>query len=278
MAVPLSSRTEPIAGYRLVERLGAGKSGEVWKCEAPGGIYKAIKFVYGDLDTAGDDGKPAAQEFKALARVKQVRHPFILSLERFDVIEGQLVIVTELADRHLWDRFAECRKLGLPGIPRDELLRYIGEAAEALDLMNAEYKVQHLDLHPHNMFLVDNHVKVADFGLPKELEGIWPTIYTGGCTPVHSAPETFDGRASRNSDQYSLAIVYQEMLTGIRPFAGTNARQLVLQHRCQEPDLSPLPESDRGPIGRALAKNPEERFPSARALVDALVTAGRSVN
>src|SRR5438876_10748075 len=90
MSVRVESRTEPIPGYKLLERLGRGGFGEVWKCEAPGGIFKAIKFVYGDLDTAGDDGKPAEQEFKALARVKQVRHPFILSLERFDVIEGQL--------------------------------------------------------------------------------------------------------------------------------------------------------------------------------------------
>src|SRR5436190_19641476 len=93
MQQPIQMNAEPIPGYKLLERLGRGGFGEVWKCEAPGGIHKAIKFVYGDLDTAGDDGKPAEQEFKALARVKQVRHPFILSLERFAVIEGQLVIV-----------------------------------------------------------------------------------------------------------------------------------------------------------------------------------------
>src|SRR5206468_10819909 len=189
MAVPLSHRAEPIPGYKLLERLGRGGFGEVWKCEAPGGIFKAIKFVYGDLDTAGDDGKPAEQEFKALARVKQVRHPFILSLERFDVIEGQLVIVMELADRNLWDRFRECRNQGLLGVPRDDLIRYLEEAAEALDLMNSEYKLQHLDIKPQNLFLVHNHVKVADFGLVKDFEGMSATV-TGGVTPVYAAPET----------------------------------------------------------------------------------------
>src|SRR5262245_23363186 len=120
MPLRLANHEEPIPGYRLIERLGRGGFGEVWKAEAPGGLHKAIKFVYGDLDAAGDDGKPAEQERKALKRVVTIRHPYILSLERIDEIDGQLVIVMELADRNLWDRFRQCRAEGLPGIPRDE--------------------------------------------------------------------------------------------------------------------------------------------------------------
>src|SRR5437763_9835345 len=192
MAVPLSSRPEPIPGYRLLDRLGRGGFGEVWKCEAPGGIHKAIKFVYGDLEGAAEDGKPAEQEFKALARVKQVRHPFILSIERYEVVEGQLLIVMELADRNLWDRYRECRAQSPPGIPREELLRYMEEAAEALDLMNQEHNLQHLDIKPQNLFLVHKHIKVADFGLVKDFEGMSASV-TGGVTPVYAAPETFEG-------------------------------------------------------------------------------------
>src|SRR5215470_7145941 len=252
MAVRIETQAEPLPGYKLIERLGGGGFGEVWKCEAPGGLHKAIKFVFGNLDIAGDGGQRAEQELKALKRVMTVRHPYVLSLERFDIIEGQLLIVMELADKNLWDRYKECRVQGLPGIPREELLRYMEETAEALDLMNNQYQLQHLDIKPQNLFLVHSHVKVADFGLVKDLEGMQASV-TGGVTPVYAAPETFDGWVSRFSDQYSLAIVYQELLTGQRPFTGNNVRQLVLQHLHATPNLTSLPPADRPIIARALS-------------------------
>ena len=193
MAVRIEKQAEPIPGYRLLERLGGGSFGEVWKCEAPGGLHKAIKVVYGDLQTTDADGtRRAEQELKALRRVQTVRHPYLLSLERYDIVEGRLLIVMELADRNLWDRFRECRGQNQQGIPRDELLRYIEETAEALDLMNRDHQLQHLDIKPQNIFLVGKHVKVADFGLVKDLEGMQASV-TGGVTPVYAAPETFDG-------------------------------------------------------------------------------------
>src|ERR1700694_1974220 len=105
MPVRIESRAEPIPGYRLIERLGGGGFGEVWKAEAPGGLLQAIKFVFGALSAASEDGQRAEQELKALSRVKTVRHPYILSLERYDIIDGQLTLVMELADKNLWDRF-----------------------------------------------------------------------------------------------------------------------------------------------------------------------------
>ena len=274
MAVRIESQAEPIPGYRLLERLGGGGFGEVWKCVAPGGLHKAIKFVFGDLKSAGDNGHRAEQELKALNRVKTVRHAYILTLERFDIIDGQLLIVMELADRNLWDRFKECRSQGLPGIPREELLTYLAETAEALDLMNQEYQLQHLDIKPQNLFLVHHHVKVADFGLVKDLEGMQASV-TGGVTPVYAAPETFDGWVSRFCDQYSLAIVYQELLTGQRPFSGSNVRQLILQHLQAAPNLTPLPPSDQPVIARALSKTPDERFPNCREMARLLRQASR---
>jgi eukaryotic-like serine/threonine-protein kinase len=276
MPVRLVSHEElpgPLKGYRLLERLGRGGFGEVWKCEAPGGLLKAVKFVFGDLDAMDEDSRPAEQEAKALERVKGIRHPYILSLEQFRVIDGQLIIVMELADRNLWDRFRECRGQGLVGIPREELLSYMNEAAEALDLMNNYYQIQHLDIKPQNLFLVFNHIKVADFGLAKALEGIRATV-TGGVTPVYAAPETFEGWVSRFSDQYSLAIVFQELLTGTRPFTGTNTRQLLMQHLNGTPEMGALNEADRQAIGRALSKKPDDRWPTCTDLVRALKESG----
>lgn len=273
MAIKLESHAEPIPGYRLIERLGGGGFGEVWKAEAPGGLFKAIKFVYGDIEAADEEGARAEQELKALSRVKTVHHPYILSLERYDIIDGQLIIVMELADQTLWDRFKECRSKGYVGIPRQELLSYMRESAEALDLMNMQYQLQHLDIKPQNIFLVYNHVKVADFGLVKDLEGMVASV-TGGVTPVYAAPETFDGYVSRYSDQYSLAIVYQELLTGQRPFAGTSVRQLIYQHLQAQPDLEPLPEYERPIVARALNKEPDQRFPTCVDFVEALKAAG----
>ncbi|MBY0528478.1 MAG: protein kinase [Gemmataceae bacterium] len=272
MPVRLANQTEPIPGYRLMERLGRGGFGEVWKCEAPGGLLKAIKFVYGEIE-GGKGSAGAEQELKALNRVKTVRHPYILSLERVDIIDGQLLIVMELADRSVMDRYNECRGQGLPGIPREELIGYMEESAEALDLMNLEYQLQHLDIKPQNLFLVRNHIKVADFGLCKDLQDFKASV-TGGVTPLYAAPETFEGWVSRFCDQYSLAIVYQELLTGVRPFDGTNARQLLMQHVQMPPDLTALPEGDRDAIGRALSKKPNDRFPSCLEMVKHLRGAG----
>src|SRR6516164_6929218 len=120
---------EPIPGYRLIEPLGSGGFGEAWKCEAPGGLFKAIKFVFGNLNSLDVDGARAEQELLALNRVREVRHRFVLSMDRIESVEGELVIVMELADRSLHETLQECQAAGLVGIPRDTLLRYIRDAA-----------------------------------------------------------------------------------------------------------------------------------------------------
>lgn len=266
--LPAPKISEPIPGYVVKERIGVGGYGEVWSAQAPGDLMKAIKFVYGYFD----DNR-AARELKALNRIKQCRHPFLLSLERFEIVDGQLVIVTELADMSLKDRFEQAQRDGRPGIQREELLGYMRDAADALDYMRENFTLQHLDVKPENLLLVGGRVKVADFGLVKELHDVTASMM-GGLTPIYASPEVFDDRPSEHSDQYSLAIVYQEMLCGVLPFPGRTPAQLASQHLHARPRLAPLPASDQPVIGRALSKDPRQRFASCRELIDSLLAAG----
>ncbi|MGL4421929.1 MAG: serine/threonine protein kinase, partial [Gemmataceae bacterium] len=195
--------TEAIPGYTLVAPLGVGGFGEVWKCIAPGGIHKAIKFVFGNMNSLDGDAAKAQQEFKALERVKQVRHPFVLSVDRIDQVDGELLLVMELADKSLHDCLHEHFQQGSSGIPRETLVRFLMDAAEGLDHLIEKHNLQHLDVKPKNLFLIADRVKVADFGLVKHLERQSSSGLMGGVTPVYAAPETFANKISKHSDQYS---------------------------------------------------------------------------
>ena len=223
-----------IPGYTLESRLGVGGYGEVWKALGPGGLPKAVKILFGQLD-----GPQADAELKSLERMRELRHPFLLSIERIEVIQGRLVVVTELADGCLDKRFQQSQVEGLRGVPREELLGYLRDTADALDFMLEEHGLQHLDIKPENLLLQGKHVKVGDFGLAKDVS-VTNVSLVGGFTPLYAPPEIFEGAPSRTSDQYSLAIVYQTMLTGIPPFNGRTAAQLTAQHLRSTPDLSAL--------------------------------------
>ena len=257
-----------LPGYALTDQLGVGGYGEVWRATAPGGLTKAVKFIFGHYSD-----KRATRELKSLEKIKTVRHPFLLSLERIEVLEDRLVIITELADGSLKDRYDQCVASGMPGIPRDELLAYLRDTADALDFLSAQHSLQHLDVKPENLLILAGHVKVADFGLVKDVANSQESL-VGGLTPLYAAPEVFRGQPSQFSDQYSLAIVYQEMLTGSLPFRGATAAELTMQHLKDEPELSALPSADRYTLARALSKDESRRFSSCSEFVAALVAGG----
>src|SRR3954451_19483445 len=116
MPLQKERHAEPIPGYRLLEPLGRGAFGGVWKCEAPGGLFKAIKFVYGNLNGVGLDSVQAEEELRAIQRIKSIRHPFLLSMDRVESVDGELLIVSELADKSLHELLEECQQSGRPGI------------------------------------------------------------------------------------------------------------------------------------------------------------------
>lgn len=267
MSTALKSHVELPEGYSVLERLGAGGYGEVWKATAPGGIEKALKVVFGHIDE-----ELAERELKSLDRIKAVRHPFLLSIERYEIVAGRLVIVSELADESLFDSFERYRQGGERGIPRERLLAYLRDSAEALDCLAIKHGLLHLDVKPENLLVIDDHAKVADFGLVKELTSQTMHSMVGGMTPVYSAPEVFDDNPSSQSDQYSLAIVYQQMLTGVLPFPGRTAAQLAKQHTLSPPNVQSLPKADQNVVRRALSKNPLERYPTCVEFIAALLS------
>src|SRR5271166_173844 len=143
------------------------------------------------------------------------------------------------------------------GIPLEEILSYICDAAIGLDVLNAK-QVQHRDVKPANLLLLNSGVKVADFGLAKALEQTVASN-SGAGTIAYIAPECFKGQLTQQSDQYSLAVTYYHLRTGHLLFTGDQA-QVMYAHLEVEPDLSQLSPAERIVLARALSKEPGKRW------------------
>jgi WD40 repeat protein len=177
-----------------------------------------------------------------------------------------LIIVTELADGSLADRYEKCKEKGLDAVPPRELLGYLYEASEALDYLHANH-VTHRDIKPANLLLVGRHVKVADFGLARLLEKEATQQGTTVGTPAYMAPEVWAQGLSGHSDQYSLAVLYAELRRGAFPFGYDSLPSLMYAHLNRPPELDPLDGAEQAVLRRALAKDPKKRYPSCLAFV-----------
>jgi len=247
-------------GFKLFRRLGRGQFGEVFLAEAPGGVNVAVKRIFRSLDD-----ESSQRELQSLQLIRELRHPFLLQTQAFWSLEDRLVIVMELADGSL----AEWNDEVKTGIPVAELLTYFREATEALDYLHA-MNVIHRDVKPANLLRLKGHAKVADFGLARMMESQQLVTATLCGTPRYMAPETWKKMVCPQSDQYSLAAAYAEMRTGRPLFPGGDFMEMCLQHTSAAPDLKPLGEAEQGVLLRALAKDPDQRYPDCRSFVEAL--------
>jgi tRNA A-37 threonylcarbamoyl transferase component Bud32 len=270
--------------YRLVELLGEGGMGRVYKAEhIRMGKALALKLLREDFAR-----EPAAAErFLAEARaVSRLSHPHTIAV--FDFGEagprGGLYLAMEYVPGE--DLAAVLRAGGpLPESRARELGRQIlGSLAEA-----HEAGVVHRDMKPGNVMLMrtrsgEDFAKVLDFGIAALRDD---TAAGGGDaivgTPAYLAPEQARGAAvDGRTDLYALGCVLYELVAGRPPFVAPSPMAVVSAHLSQEPaslaKLAPgVSRAFAEVVHRALAKRPEDRFPSADAMREALVgTSGRA--
>jgi WD40 repeat protein len=309
----LKQGREPISGYRLETFLGRGQYGEVWSATGPGRVSVALKFI----DLRGAQG---LKEFRGIQRVKAIRHAHLMPITGLwliaddgtvatdDVLDGYnpaddtvlaaravstlmeksrprvLVVAMLLASRSLEDRLAECQRLGQDGIPRDELLGYMEDAAKGLDFLNTPghdlgdgpVAIQHCDVKPANLVLVGNSVLVCDFGLARLLGDVSATATGLLGSLAYMAPENIARRPSRASDQYALAVTYYELRTGRLPFANEDVSTVMDAHQRGRLDFSAVPPGEREVLHRATATRPELRFADCSEFVRELSRADLS--
>ena len=169
-----------------------------------------------------------------------------------------------------------------PRQPIDEVRRLLAEVADALAYAHLR-GVIHRDIKPDNILLDESsgRAMVTDFGIARAIEASTRLTVTGIAvgTPAYMSPEQAvgDREIDGRSDIYSLGVLGYQMLTGRLPFSASNSMALLLKH-VSEPPLpvaelrAEAPRALREAIERALAKSPEDRWPTAAAMRDALLS------
>jgi serine/threonine protein kinase len=254
-------------GYTLIKWLGDSFFGEVWQARAPDGAEVALKIGFRILDETG-----CRRVLRSLTLTAAIRHPHFQHNHAFWIEKGRPFIAMKLAQGSLRDRLNECRSQGLPGIPPAELVGYFLPVAGALDYLHAQGLV-HRAIHPDNLLLSDGVARVADCGLARALAAQHSILVSAPEAPVYMAPEMFNNKVNRHTDQYCLALAYVELRLNRLPFAGADLLELMSQHTGATPDLDPLPPAEQQVLRQALAKKPDERFTTCTAFALALQAA-----
>ncbi len=261
-----------IGRYRVERRLGRGGMGVVYegrdeRLDRP----VALKLIGADAPDE-EARRRFAREARAAARVN---HPHVCQVYEGAEDGGQPFIAMELlAGEPLSERLAAG-----PIAPADAITWTL-QVLDALQALHARSLV-HRDLKPSNVFLGPHGVKVLDFGLAREVEGALdtaenPITRTGAVmgSPRYMAPEQVYGHeADARTDLFAAGAILFEMLAGRPAFPGRTAVEVLYATLHEHPPAlagSPVGVALDRVVRRALAKAPDERFPSAEAMAAAL--------
>jgi serine/threonine-protein kinase len=267
-----------VAGYRIVEQVGSGGMGVVYRAEETGlgGRPVALKLLPPAL--AGDPDFQARflREMRVAAAID---HPNIVPIYRAGEDRGLLYLAMRYVHASDLRRVLETEGRLDPG----RTLAILDQVARALDAAHARGLV-HRDVKPGNILLAPpvidgdpEHVYLVDFGLARSdsddrsIGG--PGSFLG--TPRYAAPEQAAGRpVDGRADGYALGCVLYECLTGQPPFPDGSGEAVLLAHLESPPPqvttLRPdLPPAINQVIAQAMAKAPADRFPTCRALITA---------
>ncbi|CAK7288462.1 protein kinase domain-containing protein [Streptomyces misionensis] len=249
--------------YRLIEPIGAGGFGQVWKAHDPKvDRLVAVKVLTGD--GSADNDRQVARFAREAAVAGGLSHPNIVTVHDFGsaLQNGRqyAYLVMELLRGKPLSVVLEGGRLPLP-----EVLRTAACVADALGTAH-QAGLTHRDIKPSNIIVRPNGTAtVVDFGITKSSDARHDITTSGVLigTPAYMAPECFSGTFDHRSDLYSLGCVLYEMITGHRPFTGTSWH-LINQHLHEQPapllKVRPVipPELARL-VKRLLAKNPDDR-------------------
>ena len=257
--------------YRLVDRLGAGGMGEVWRAEDMRLLRPAAVKILSEKIASDPDWK--ARFLREARTAASLNHPNIATIYTVDEHESTMYIAMELVlGTSLADLIA-ARSL-TPG----EVVRIGRQTAEALAAAH-EKQIVHRDIKPDNIIVLQRTIKVLDFGIAKIIGPSADDSLTRGQlilgTPYYMSPEQALGKKiDTKTDVFSLGVVMFEALTGQRPFQGSNVTETVLQILTKPiPDLKGLAPATSPElvqiVMKCLERQPAERY-SAEQLVDAL--------
>jgi len=270
--------TEALAGrLEIGEVLGVGGFGVVFKAHDP--LLQrdvAIKALHPGLVQDPASAERLLDEARLVATAE---HPHIVPLYEAGHRDGVVYLVMRFFPE---GTAADRLKEGGP-FPPAAIVRLGMEVADALAAAHAR-KVVHLDIKPENILLdAEGHAAVTDFGISRlAAEGsTTPDGFVSG-TPRYMSPEQASGdQVDGRSDVYALGIVLYELATGHCPISGSSAANIRANQITQAPTdiatvASELPPALGSIIMRALEKDPERRWSSAREMADALRAASAS--